>query len=225
MPIYLVRHGETALNAARILQPADTPLSEEGLRQAGALAQRLKTIPIAAVLTSDLRRAMQTSQAIVAIRPPAEEVPLRLHSSALLHERNLGDLRGQPYDAIGVDLLDFKAAPPGGESLAQFDERVAAAFEYIVNLHQDLVDDAQEQAGPSGKAPDPTLIVVSHGLVIRRIVEAHLGLLAGQTAPERIANTSVTIFESAPPHLLELLNCSTHLLEAQSKHQQPAFGG
>ncbi|HEY9095643.1 MAG TPA: histidine phosphatase family protein, partial [Hydrogenophaga sp.] len=38
MTIWLVRHGETELNAARILQPADTPLSSHGLRQAHALA-------------------------------------------------------------------------------------------------------------------------------------------------------------------------------------------
>ena len=41
MTILLIRHGETALNAARIVQPADTPLSERGIAQARALARRL----------------------------------------------------------------------------------------------------------------------------------------------------------------------------------------
>jgi broad specificity phosphatase PhoE len=222
VPIYLIRHGETALNASRILQPADTPLSDEGFFQAQALARRLKSLKVDAILTSDLRRALQTSQSIVAERPPAREVALRLHTSSLLHERDLGDLRGQPYEAIGVDLLDFKDAPPGGESLAQFEERVAAAFEYLIEVHQDLMDDAMEQGNTS---PDPTLLVVSHGLVIRRIIEAHLTLVPGETVPTRIANASVSIFDATPPHLLKLMNCSIHLLEAQSAPQSSAFGG
>jgi broad specificity phosphatase PhoE len=85
-----------------------------------------------------------------------------------------------------------------------------------------LMDDAEEN-GQS--APDPVLLVVSHGVVIRRFIEAHLDLRAGEAVPARLANTSITIFDASLPHLLKLLNCSTHLLEAQSAHQSPAFGG
>ncbi len=222
MPIYLIRHGETALNASRILQPPDTPLNAEGVAQAQALGRRLLNQHVDAILTSDLSRALQTAQAIVAERPPEKEGPLRLRTSSLLHERNLGDLRGQPYEVIGADLLDFKDAPPGGESIAQFEERVAAAFEHVIDVHQDLMDDAAEDGSAP---PDPVLLVVSHGLVIRRFIEAHLGLRNGETVPARIANSSITIFESTPPHLLKLLNSSTHLLGAQSSHHSPAFGG
>ena len=41
MKVYLVRHGETSLNAARILQRLDTPLSERGVKQVERVAQRL----------------------------------------------------------------------------------------------------------------------------------------------------------------------------------------
>jgi hypothetical protein len=41
MSIILVRHGETALNAARVMQPADTPLSDLGKAQVLAVARRL----------------------------------------------------------------------------------------------------------------------------------------------------------------------------------------
>ena len=34
MTLLLIRHGETALNVARVLQPADTPLSARGVAQA-----------------------------------------------------------------------------------------------------------------------------------------------------------------------------------------------
>ena len=45
MLLYLIRHGETPLNVARVLQPADTPLSERGQRQAQALAKGSKPRP------------------------------------------------------------------------------------------------------------------------------------------------------------------------------------
>jgi 2,3-bisphosphoglycerate-dependent phosphoglycerate mutase len=214
MPIYLVRHGETALNASRILQPADTPLNADGLGQARALAKRLSDHPIDAIITSDLCRAVQTAEAILAERFLPNPAPLALQHTRLLQERNLGALRGKPYAALGVDLLDFKEAPPGGESLAQFEARVAQAFASIVNTQHALSDQH-----------DAVLIVVSHGLVIHRIIEAHLQLAADQLPPKRIANTSITIFESAPPHSLKLLNCDNHLLQERSAVSSAAFGG
>ena len=41
MTILLVRHGETDGNASRVLQRADVPLNERGMRQAERLARRL----------------------------------------------------------------------------------------------------------------------------------------------------------------------------------------
>lgn len=218
MPTYLIRHGETALNASRILQPADTPLNADGLAQARALAKRLRDHPIDAIITSDLCRAVQTAEAILAERPALKPATLALQHTSLLQERNLGALRGKPYAALGVDLLDFKEAPPGGESLAQFHARVSQAFAYIVQAQQALSD-----------RHDAVLVVVSHGLVIHRIIEAHLELAADQLPPRRIANTSITIFESAPPHSLKLLNCDNHLLQERPAERSavsgPAFGG
>ncbi|HIC52947.1 MAG TPA: phosphoglycerate mutase, partial [Gemmatimonadetes bacterium] len=52
--IYLIRHGETALNAAAVVQPADTPLNERGKRQAQLLANRLAELEVTHVVASDL---------------------------------------------------------------------------------------------------------------------------------------------------------------------------
>lgn len=240
MPIYLIRHGETDLNASRVFQPANTSLSKLGFAQAKALGERLLNTHIDAVVTSDLLRAIQTTQGIVEIRPP-----LRLHTSELLQERNLGDYRGKSYESVGIDLLSLKEAPPGGESMSEFEDRVAAAFEYIIELHQDIRSELEEgednealdgvpspyprnPEDPEGR--DPVLVVVTHGLVIRGILEKFARLAEGMQAPQHLANTSVTIFGAAPPHLLELLNCAEHLSQAQSGSLNPttkasAFGG
>ena len=44
MLIYLIRHGETASNVARILQTPDIPLSATGIRQAELVARRLAAV-------------------------------------------------------------------------------------------------------------------------------------------------------------------------------------
>lgn len=235
MPIYLIRHGETALNASRVFQPADTPLSELGHAQARALGERLRRLPIDALITSDLTRTMQTAQGIVEGR-----APLRLHTSALLQERNLGDLRGQPYEVLGIDLHSFDGKPPNGESKAEFEERVAQAFGHVIDLHQELAEELAdshharvldgESARHVGAPPDPLLVVVTHGLVIRGFFEHHLQLPSGEPLPDRIANTSLSIFSASPPHLLELLNCDRHLdgpqFSASSEaHARKGFGG
>lgn len=190
MSIILVRHGETALNAARILQPPDTPLGERGLAQAQALARRLAGIGVAAIVSSDLRRALMTADAVCA----ATGLPVA--TTPLLQERNFGELRGRSYDELGFDPLDTGYRPPGGEDREVFLARVARAFAHIVTLRAAL-------AG--------SLAVVTHGLVIRAMLERHALLPAGAQVPHRIANTSVTILEAGPPHTVSLLDCAVHL--------------
>ena len=191
MTLLLIRHGETPLNVARVLQPADTPLSDHGRAQAAALAQRLRGAGLAAILSSDLPRALATAQAI------ATACGLPVRTTPLLHERNFGDLRGLPYDSLGHDPLTSDAAPPGGESAAQFRQRCADAFAEVL----------RQQAACGG-----TLAVVSHGLVIRDwLLAGPLQVPDGLALPERLANTSVTEAMARAPHTVRLVNCTRHL--------------
>lgn len=203
MSIILVRHGETALNASRVIQPPDTPLSARGAGQAQAVARRLAGLAPSAILSSDLARALQTAQAI------ADATGLAVRTSELLHERNFGDLRGRAYDSLGYDPIHDEQAPPGGESMETFRRRVAEAFARMLALRASL-------GGP--------LVVVSHGLVIRVLLERHLRLPAGAQAPERLANTSVTVFSQASPWEASLVNCAVHL-EGELGDDQRAIAG
>ena len=87
----MIRHGETALNRDRVMQPADTPLSDRGKEQVLRLAQRLSTEGITRILASDLPRAAMTAQAL------SDETGIGVEFESLLQERNFGRLRGQRF--------------------------------------------------------------------------------------------------------------------------------
>lgn len=211
MTLLIIRHGETPLNVTRVLQPADTPLSANGLAQAAALAQRLADDAVlrpTALVSSDLPRALQTAQAIAAA------CGLPLLTSPLLHERNFGDLRGLPYDTLGFDPLTRDEAPANGESTAQFSARCDAAFAWVL---------AQQAALGH---PQACLAVVSHGLVIKHWLQhGTLQLTAGLDAPHRLANTSLTVASAAAPHLVRLVDCTAHLAGGVAEDAASLSGG
>lgn len=202
MTLYLIRHGETTLNVARVVQPADTPLSERGEAQAAALAHRLATVGLAGILSSDLPRARQTAEHL------ARATGLPVHTTAFLQERNFGALRGRPYDALGVDPLRMDEAPPEGESRVQFERRVAEAFDQALRLQAAL-------GGP--------LAVVTHGLVVKALLERHADL-GSHTLPGSLRNASLCILSATAPHAVDLLDCTTHL-DAGTAHAAGSLSG
>jgi probable phosphoglycerate mutase len=204
MSIVLLRHGETALNAARVLQPADTPLSPRGLAQARAAAQVLAQRRIAAIVSSDLPRAWQTATAL------HEASGVAVVAQPLLQERNFGALRGRPYDALGYDPLALDAAPPDGESIRAFTARVAQAFAGVVELRAAL---------------DADLVVVTHGLVIGVMLAAHARLASGVAVPERIGNASITVLDAMAPHRVSVLDDVRHLQGLAADDPESLSGG
>ncbi len=191
MAIFVIRHGETELNATRVFQRPTTPLSERGRDQAARLALRLEPVGIERILTSDLARAVETATAVSA-RTGAPIVV-----DPLLRERDFGDLRGRPYDTLGaLDPFGTDYEPPNGESWPAFHRRVADAWARVIAFAADT---------------DGHLGVVTHGLVCRALVEHHLALAAGATAPALWGNTALTEIEPAPPWTVRVLACTAHL--------------
>jgi len=188
--IFLVRHGETADNAARIVQLPAAPLSARGLAQAERLARRLAREGVAQILSSDLARARTTAESLQRVTG----APLTFEP--LLHERNFGDIRGTPYAELPVDIFALDYLPPGGESWPMFHARVDRAWERVQAL---------------ASSTDGNLAVVTHGLVCRSLAGRHLCLSEGSAVPERWENTSVTIVECPAPWRVALLNCVAHL--------------
>jgi probable phosphoglycerate mutase len=188
--IFLIRHGETDGNAARIVQRPDAPLSTRGIAQAERLAKRLADAGIALILSSDLARAMTTADHLRRVTGASVEL------DPVLQERNFGNVRGTPYAQLDFDLFGLDYEPPGGESWPAFHTRVDRAWRLITAR-------AVTAGGP--------LAVVTHGLVCRSLAARHVVLPTGETVPERWENTSVTILDGPTPWSVRLLNCAAHL--------------
>ena len=86
--------------------------------------------------------------------------------------------------------------PPNGESWSMFHERVAAAWELVARI---------------AAATPGNLAVVTHGLVCGALVERHLVLAAGTSAPSLWGNTALTEIDATPPWSVRILACVAHL--------------
>jgi broad specificity phosphatase PhoE len=208
MALLIARHGETALNVAGIIQPADTPLSERGEQQSVALGRRLaRDHRVVAVVSSDLPRAIRTAELAT------QQLTVRIEAHPAWQERNFGALRGRTLDSMGFDPLTMREAPEAGESLAQFEARVAKAWVALWARLQSL-------------APDEDLLLVTHGLVVRAVLATHIedGAQALLQAPPPNASLAVISSDRGRPRLL-LGPCAAHWLSPGARHPGSAAKG
>jgi len=200
--VLCIRHGETAWNATGRWQGhAPVPLNEAGLAQSRQLGVYLASsgLRVSAIYSSDLKRAMQTAQAIAgALRlepqpdPRLREVDLGCWQGLTRQEAEAWD--NKRYTAYRADWFD--TPPPDGESRNQLKARVRAAFDDITARH-------------SGE----TIAVVSHGGTLGMLIESLFGKIERPT----LSNTSITVIERdapAGPWMLAGVAWTPHLDEA-----------
>lgn len=166
--VFLIRHGETDYNLARISQGGglDAPLNEKGIDQAIDSGEEIKdkllnTTKIQ-VYSSELQRALTTAQIIgteiknslgLEEAPPIREFPE-------LNERYFGNLVGKDEVTRGKMLSSRgetmeNSTIPGLEPDEEFRERVIGAFEKII-------EESQEGS---------RMLIVCHGGVLDKIIE------------------------------------------------------
>ncbi len=139
--LLLVRHGQTEENLAHILQGQHPGhLTEEGRLQAKRVSQELRNEHIDVFLTSDLKRAVDTSHII------NETLHLNLILEPLLRERDFGKYTGRSYGVV-IDPEDKDV-----ESVDELYERARLWLEKITSLYNNQV-----------------VLAVSHGLFLRFI--------------------------------------------------------
>jgi len=159
----LIRHGEPVASAhGRCYGKLDVALSPAGLAEMRRTAAALAAAPLAAVLASPRRRAVESARAL------ADPRGLPVAVDARLAELDFGALEGLAYDEVAARHPELYRAwmetPtavtfPGGESFAAMRVRVAAAAADVRRRH----------AGAS-------VALVTHGGVIRIVLADTLGV-------------------------------------------------
>ncbi|MBQ9563323.1 MAG: histidine phosphatase family protein [Lachnospiraceae bacterium] len=130
--LYLIRHGRTANNAARLLQGrVDTPLDELGEQQAAAAGEVFSRagVHFAKIYSSPLMRAVRTAELAAPGVPVVTEERLLEMDPGPYEGMSLMD----PAPEVEAFFSDFKhvPAPEGMESLEAVVERLGEFLEEI----------------------------------------------------------------------------------------------
>ncbi len=197
--LIVIRHGETEWNVRGVWQgQQNSPLTEQGERQAIAVAQRLKEFDLDAIYSSDLGRCIQSAS------PTAELVGLPLRQDFRLRERAFGVLEGmskeesqKAYPGVweGLSKKDVDFAPEGGESLRQKQTRFDAVYLDIARRH-----------------PGKTVAVFTHGGGVDAILRTALGIALTAGRPYTLWNCALNIVQyEATRWVVDTLGDVSHL--------------
>ena len=161
---YFLRHGETDANVEKRLQGwLDIPLNENGRSQAMQAAHTLKHVPIDRIVASPLLRTRETAEIVNQVL----QKPLMFEPA--IRERNFGHYEGKTGDECRAWDRENKyenqptepetgfAVPPGGETYAQFRQRVLDGMSHYLNHY-----------------PDERILFIAHGRVFGAL---HLELI------------------------------------------------
>lgn len=199
MTVYLIRHAQTAWNVERrFLGRTDVPLDDTGHAQAAALAAALG--PFDHVWSSPSTRAMQTAARLGAPIP---------HPGLL--EMDMGALEGldgPTFARTYPHLLDaWRADPstvviPGGETLAQTQTRILAAWHEIV---------AESRSDPHDR-----IAIVTHQLALGSLLCALSNRPLHDFRDFSHLNTAYTVLRlpdgvADGPPTIEAVNQAAHL--------------
>ena len=165
--VLLVRHGLTGATGSVLAgRTPGIPLDDRGREQAAALAARLASVPLDAIVTSPVQRCRETADAIAAAR---NGHPVAVTEDEQFAEVRYGDWTGKPLRRLVRDPLwrAVQAHPsavrfPGadGEAMADVQHRaVRAVRDWKTRLGRDAV-----------------YLICSHGDVIKTVIADCLGM-------------------------------------------------
>lgn len=157
--LYLTRHGQTVWNVEMRMQGRlNSPLTDEGIRGAKSLHDKILEIPFTKCYTSPLPRALHTALLLIGDR----SVPLVLEKS--LAEMDLGSWEGMTAVAAKRDypeiFYQFRSRPDlyspvlEGESFTDVTARAGGFLKKLESL--------PENAGP--------ILGVTHGILLQAIM-------------------------------------------------------
>ena len=164
--LYLVRHGETEDNANQVMQgQTQGRLNDKGMSQARELCDKLADLDFDAIVSSDLKRAVDTAVIL------AEPHGLEVKTTELLRERDWGSFTGRYIPSLKGEVW-----PDDIESLDDLLARAGRFLDYIKKRY-------------AGK----TVLAVGHGIINKAIQAVYYGKQMRDV--ERMTNCEVRSLE------------------------------
>lgn len=202
----LVRHGRTSANTAGILagRSPGVELDDVGRQQAATLGDRMAPVPLAALVSSPLRRCRQTAQALLG--PRTDAVPSTTDTGLI--ECGYGDWTGRTLKELSKEKLwtTVQQQPsavrfPGGEAMTEMAARAVGA---IRGWDAKVTGEHGDQA---------VWVAVSHGDVIKAILADALGthLDTFQRILVNPASVSVVRYTAARPYVVTMNSTGSDL--------------
>jgi len=139
--LYVIRHGQVVgHDEQRLNGRTDVDLTPVGQAQMEAVAKDLEGVELAAVYSSDLKRARYGGEALVRSR----DIELRV--DPLFRELNFGQWEGLSLDEVAKkypgererrlgDILNYRT--PGGETFQELADRIKTGVSQILSKHKD----------------------------------------------------------------------------------------
>ncbi len=180
MPIFLlIRHGDNdPMRKYLVGRSPGVHLNEKGQQQAQNLARMLADVPLAAVFSSPLERALETA------KPIAESKGLEVQERPGLTELNYGAWMGHSFRQLQRTKLwkQLRVDPsevrfPEGESICEAQERAVAELEALALLFQDK----------------DLVACVTHGDIVRLLVAHYLEMPLKAYQKLAVHTASVTV--------------------------------
>jgi probable phosphoglycerate mutase len=181
--ILLIRHA-TNPNVGKGLTGwlPGVSLDEEGRKQAGQLVDRLESMPLDAIYSSPLERAMETAA------PLAQRRKLEIIQNADLGELHFGDWQGRTYAELEgesawrrFNQYRSSTAAPGGEMMLEAQLRMVRALSGIARAY-----------------PGGTVAVFSHADAIKSVLMHILGMPLDFHMRLEIPPASICVVEMQP---------------------------
>ena len=137
MKIYIIRHGETALNVRGVLQgQLDEPLNENGRTLAELTGRGMRGIHFDACVSSPLSRAVETAELV--LNESGNDIPIRIDDRLI--EMDFGDMDARKISEMGEESLSFFLEPfafpgfPNGESIPELCRRTQPFLKELIAL-------------------------------------------------------------------------------------------
>lgn len=177
--VYFVRHGETAGNKKKFFQTHDTPLSDDGRKQASFIAKRVAKLNIETIIASTMDRAKETAHII------SQHINVPVETTDLLRERILPkEQRGNPMDDPKVISVTKEVTEHFGEPNWRYsDEETFADLKARTGNVLQLLETKSES----------TMLCVTHGVFMRMLLgRILLGADLSPTTMADIMSSSLT---------------------------------